>query len=236
VSGGLTSLRLAIAVSVSGALHLAVAAALIAVPTRHLDQPPEQGVGITVVFSSGGGGERAGEAMPDAAPAETDVAPAETARPDATPEAPVPAPSPVQTAALPLPPPPPPAPPRASPAPPGSASEAGTAPATELASAGAAPTAGLLDAAMPASVGRRVDPVVPREARLHRWQGTVLLAVTVSPEGVPSLVEVVRSSGHALLDRSAIEAMWQWRFDPARRGGVPVEERIAVPITFRIVD
>lgn len=227
------SLRLAIAVSVSGALHLAVAAALIAVPTRHLDQPPERGIGIAVVFSSGGGGEQVGEAVPDAAPAETDAAPAEAARPDATPEAPVPEPPPAQTAALPL---PPPSPPRAAPAPPGTAPEAVAAPGADPAHASAAPTAGLLDAAMPASVGRKVDPVVPREARLYRWQGTVLLAVTVSPEGVPSLVEIVRSSGHALLDRSAIEAMWQWRFDPARRGGVPVEERIAIPITFRIVD
>ncbi|WP_019014372.1 energy transducer TonB [Elioraea tepidiphila] len=230
------SARLAIAVSVSGALHLAVAAALITMPTRPLGEPPEQGVGITVVFSSGGGGEQVGEAAPDAAPAETEPALAEAAVPAAAPEAPVPEPPPVESAALPLPPPPPRAPPRASPAPPGTASEAVAAPAAEPASAGAMPTAGLLDAAMPASVGRRVDPVVPREARLYRWQGTVLLAVTVSPEGVPSLVEIMRSSGHALLDRSAIEAMWQWRFDPARRGGVPVEERVAIPITFRIVD
>lgn len=229
------SARLAIAVSISGALHLAVAAALITMPTRPLGEPPEQWVGITVVFSSGGGGEQVGEAAPNAAPAETEPALAEAAVPDATPEAPVPEPSPVQTAALPLPPPPP-APPRTSPVPPGTASGAVAAPAAKPASAGAMLTAGLLDAATPASVGRKVDPVVPREARLYRWQGTVLLAVTVSPEGVPSQVEIVRSSGHALLDRSAIEAMWQWRFDPARRGGVPVEERVAIPITFRIVD
>jgi protein TonB len=85
-------------------------------------------------------------------------------------------------------------------------------------------------------VGRRVDPVVPVEARRARMQGTVVLAVTISPEGVPSAVDVVRSSGHFLLDRAAQEALWQWRFDPARRGGVPVEERIAIPISFRIVD
>ena len=64
----------------------------------------------------------------------------------------------------------------------------------------------------------------------------MVLAVTISPEGVPAVVEVVQSSGYPLLDRSAIEAMWQWRFQPARRAGEPVEERIAIPITFRIVD
>jgi protein TonB len=227
--------RLAIAVSVSGALHLAVAAALIAVPTRPLEEPPARGIGIEVVFSAGGGGEQVGEVVPDARLAE----PAEPALPDVAdapppeplPE-PLPAPPPAQSAALPL---PPPAPPRPPPVPPGTGSRisasAGAGPQSAV-----APTAGLLDAAIPTSIGRKVDPVVPREARLNRWQGTVLLAVTVSPEGVPSLVELLRSTGYPLLDRAAIEAMWQWRFDPARRGGVPVEERVAIPITFRIVD
>lgn len=222
------SARLAIAVSLSGALHLAVAAALVTLPTRHLDEPPDQGAGITVIFSLGGGGEQIGEAHPDVAPAAAD-APAETARPEAVADSPAPEPR-VQTAALPL----PPVPPHAAPLPPGTARQApaspGAAPRT------AAPTSGLLDAAIPASVGRKVDPVVPWEARANRWQGTVVLAVTVSPEGVPAAVDVLRSSGYPLLDRSAIEAMWQWRFDPARRSGVPVEERIAIPVTFRIVD
>jgi protein TonB len=227
------SARLVVAASVSGVLHLAAAAALIAVPMRHLDEPSERGVGIAVVFSAGGGGEETGEAVPDAAPADTEPAPAEAVAPGAGPEAPVPEPPPRHVAALPL---PPPAPPRASPAPAGTGSEAVAAPGAEPTAAGATPTAGLLDAVVPASVGRKVDPVVPREARLNRWQGTVILAVTVSPEGVPAAVVVQRSSGYALLDRAAVEAMWQWRFDPARRGGVPVEERIAIPITFRIVD
>ncbi|WP_439580016.1 hypothetical protein, partial [Elioraea sp.] len=69
------SLRLAVAASVSGVLHLAVAAALITLPARPLDEPPEQGVGITVIFSSGGGGEQAGEVTAEVA-LETAVDPA----------------------------------------------------------------------------------------------------------------------------------------------------------------
>jgi protein TonB len=210
------STRFAVALSVSGALHLAVAAALITLPSRPLEAPPEQGVGITVIFSSGGGGEQVGEAAE--APRETATEPAAPTPPE---------PPPVRAAALPL----PPSPPRAAPAAPHAAE-----PGAAFAAVGAAATSGLLNATLPASVGRKVDPVVPREARLNRWQGTVVLAVTVSHEGVPAAVDVLRSSGYALLDRSAIEAMWQWRFDPARSGGVPVAERIAIPITFRIVD
>lgn len=213
------SARLGPAVALSAALHAAVAAMLVALPPAAIEEPPDEGVAIAVVFSAGGGGERIGAARVEPAPPSP---PAAAARP---------APPPVEAAALPLPPPAPPA----APAPPAPAPpvQAG-APAPP--DAGGESAAALLAAAIPASVGRKVDPVVPREARLNRWQGTVVLAVTVSPEGVPALVEVLRSSGHALLDRAAIEAMWQWRFAPARRGGVPVAERIAIPITFRIVD
>ena len=224
------SARLAVALSVSGALHVAVAAVLVTVPIRPLDQAPEQGVSIELVLSTGGA--RVGEAVPEAAPAQRAAA-AGTVPPDAAtaapPSEPRLQPPSARAAALPL---PPPAPPRPAPSP----SAAVAAPNADAAAAAAAPAAGPLDAAIPAAVWRKVEPAVPREARLHRWQGTVLLAVTVSPEGLPALVEIQRSSGHALLDRAAIEAMWQWRFVPARRGGVPVEERIAVPITFRIVD
>ena len=157
-------------------------------------------------------------------------------------------PLPATTAPIPLPPPPPQAPP--SQPPPARQRASVTAPPFRSAARGEAASGGgaheaapvrdasapLLVAARPATISRRVDPVVPIEARRARIQGTVVLAVTVSPDGIPSAVDVHRSSGHLMLDRAAQEALWQWRFDPARRGGVPVEERIAVPITFRIVD
>lgn len=230
--------RLGLAVALSAALHAAVAAMLVALPPAAIEEPPEQGVAITVVFSAGGGGERIGEATADPVPPVplTAAAPPAEAAPEpaaAEPAPPEPAEPQVETAALPLPAPPPPAAPSPPPAP---ALPARATPPAPPQDAGSEAAAALLTAAIPASVGRKVDPVVPREARQNRWQGTVVLAVTVSPEGVPALVEVLRSSGRSLLDRAAIEAMWQWRFDPARRGGVPVEERIAIPITFRIVD
>jgi protein TonB len=234
------SARLAIAAAVSGALHLAVAAVLITLPSSTVEEPPDEGAAITVVFSAGGGGEPIGAAAlspPPPPPPPPAPQPTEAPAPPPGPRPPEPAtPPPVETAAIPLPPrpPPPPPAPRRPPAPPAEA--AVPAPVTAPPRPGAEPTAGMLTAAIPASVGRKVDPVVPREARANRWQGTVVLAVTVSPEGVPALVEVVRSSGYPLLDRSAIEAMWQWRFQPARQAGQPVEERIAIPITFRIVD
>jgi len=88
----------------------------------------------------------------------------------------------------------------------------------------------------PATIAAKLDPAYPWEARRNRWQGTVLLAVTVSAEGRPVAIEVARSSGHAALDDAAAEAVRQWRFVPARRDGMAVEDRVAVPITFRLRD
>jgi protein TonB len=190
-------------------------------------------------------GEAQSNAVTEASPPEEVTA---EAPPEDVPPRTAEAPAPPETAStLPRPPPPPPDPPpprrdqaRADPPSPPSAQGPAPSPVVRGEADETAPfregSAAFLLATREATVGRRVDPVVPVEARRARMQGTVVLAVTISPEGVPSAVDVVRSSGHFLLDRAAQEALWQWRFDPARRGGVPVEERIAIPISFRIVD
>ncbi|WP_291295140.1 energy transducer TonB [Elioraea sp.] len=219
-------------------------------------EPP----GIPVVFSAGSGGERVGEetseppprtepAQPEAPgqqPSEAVAAEAEAPPPEPqTPPPPQQRPEP--SLALPLPPPPPPPPPEPRqpremaepPSPPSAQGAARAEAASEAEEAGSVPregSAAFLLSSRDATVGRRVDPVVPVEARQARMQGTVVLTVTISPEGVPMAVDVYRSSGHMLLDRAAQEALWQWRFDPARRGGVPIEDRIAVPFVFRIVN
>jgi len=240
------------------ALHAGALALLVtAGAPRLVDNAPSEGAGIAVVFSFGGGempGEDEAATLGREAAAEphtSELPPAPVTADEHTAEPSVRAaelPVPASTGPIPLPPPPP--LPRPSQPPPISQRASVTKPPFRPAARGeaasgagareAAPvqdaSAPLLVAARPATVARRVDPVVPIEARRARIQGTVVLAVTVSPDGIPSAVDVHRSSGHLMLDRAAQEARWQWRFDPARRGGVPVEERIAVPITFRIVD
>lgn len=244
------------------AIHaLAVAALALWGAPRPISDADTEPAGISVVFSAGSGGEtigrdiaipppQAAEAEPQAPgeqPSEAREAAWEAAKAEEPPP-PQPADPPLQAAALPLPPPPPPPPPpeqreqreRAERPSPPSAQGAARAEASRASDeAGAMPregSAAFLLGTREATVGRRVDPIVPVEARQARMQGTVVLAVTISPEGVPTAVDVYRSSGHMLLDRAAQEALWQWRFDPARRGGVPVEDRIAVPFVFRIVN
>jgi protein TonB len=63
----------------------------------------------------------------------------------------------------------------------------------------------------------------------------VLLEVVVRPDGRAARVSVRESSGYPMLDTSAASTVrTRWRFIPARRGGVPVESTVTVPIRFRI--
>ncbi|WP_286185796.1 energy transducer TonB [Acidovorax cavernicola] len=72
----------------------------------------------------------------------------------------------------------------------------------------------------------------PAESRTNGEQGTVLLRVRTTPDGLPASVEVKQSSGHARLDRSALETVRKWRFKPTPDDGTVVWRE--VPIRFFI--
>jgi protein TonB len=77
-------------------------------------------------------------------------------------------------------------------------------------------------------------PPYPRSARRSGEQGTVTLRVHVATDGVPTRVELERSSGSPTLDEAALEAVKTWRFVPARRGTDPVAAWVIVPVIFRL--
>ena len=78
-------------------------------------------------------------------------------------------------------------------------------------------------------------PPYPLVARRLGKEGVVLLEVLVAPDGRAADVRMIRSSGFAPLDESAVTTVRErWRFVPARRDGVPVESRVTVPIRFRL--
>lgn len=63
-----------------------------------------------------------------------------------------------------------------------------------------------------------------------------MLEVEVAASGNPVAVRVVSSSGHAILDASAVDAVRTWQFVPATQGGQPVAGSLDVPINFRMMD
>jgi len=77
------------------------------------------------------------------------------------------------------------------------------------------------------------DPEYSDEARRAKYQGTCVLSLTVGPDGLPRDIRIARSLGMGL-DEKAIEAVQQWRFQPALKDGKPVAVAINVEVQFRL--
>ena len=83
------------------------------------------------------------------------------------------------------------------------------------------------------TVIRRVPPVYTEAARRRGIEGSVLLRALVLPDGSVANVSVIRSLDAASgLDRQAVEALRQWRFEPARTNGEPVRAFVQVEMNF----
>jgi protein TonB len=120
-----------------------------------------------------------------------------------------------------------PAPPRPAPV---ARPPARPAPVPAAAPAAPAPTASL----SPPQYRDCPPPPYPRLARRRGLEGTVLLTVLVAADGAVQEITVQRSSGHAVLDRQAVETVGSWRFHPARRGRQAVAHRVEVPVRFQL--
>src|SRR5689334_5013546 len=77
------------------------------------------------------------------------------------------------------------------------------------------------------------DPEYSEEARKAKCQGTVVLWVVVGPDGRPHEIRIQRQLGMGL-DEKAIEAVRQWKFEPAKKDGNPVAVQINVEVNFRL--
>jgi len=78
-------------------------------------------------------------------------------------------------------------------------------------------------------------PSYPQAAKRKGIQGKVMLNVIVKADGTPATVQVYHSSGFSVLDDAALEAVRQWKFVPARRGGEFVQANVVVPVDFKMI-
>ena len=83
-------------------------------------------------------------------------------------------------------------------------------------------------------VASKVEPHYTEAAREGKIQGTTVLSVVVDPQGRAQEIEVKRSLD-AGLDRSAVEAVRQWTFEPGRRNGKPVRVAAKIEVNFRLL-
>jgi protein TonB len=69
---------------------------------------------------------------------------------------------------------------------------------------------------------------------MARFDGSVVLRVTLDADGVPTEVVPTRSAGIPDLDAAAVAAVREWRFWPQLRAGVAVASEVSVPVSFRL--
>jgi TonB family protein len=79
----------------------------------------------------------------------------------------------------------------------------------------------------------RQEVKYPETARAKGIEGRVFVQFVVDETGVPQDVRVTRGV-HPLLDREAVRATRQMRFDPGEQRGRDVKVQMSLPITFRL--
>ncbi|MFZ1943861.1 MAG: energy transducer TonB [Acidobacteriaceae bacterium] len=82
-------------------------------------------------------------------------------------------------------------------------------------------------------VVHEVEPVIPPSERGHFFEGAVVIACAIDTKGVVREPYVQVSAGTAF-DRSALEAVRQYRFKPAEKNGEPVMVLMDISINFRV--
>ncbi len=79
---------------------------------------------------------------------------------------------------------------------------------------------------------KRVEPDYPSVAVVGKVSGTVILEATVNEAGAVTDVSILRSI--ILLDKAAIKAVKQWRYEPLTLNGQPVPFILVVTVTFTL--
>ena len=117
---------------------------------------------------------------------------------------------------------------------------AATTPAKERATATANRERAERAANRPAAISREARPLAsnaepkyPASMLRAGVGGTVVVLAEVDAQGNPVNVSVVERSGERDLDRAALSAVKQWRFEPAMRNGKAIATSVKVPVDFK---
>lgn len=79
---------------------------------------------------------------------------------------------------------------------------------------------------------RKVDPKYPPELRTAHVEGEVILYAIIRKDGTVDSIQLVHGV-EAHLDANAMEALAQWKFQPAEKHGEPIDLEAVVYIPFR---
>ncbi len=88
----------------------------------------------------------------------------------------------------------------------------------------------------PVSVGKahECQSKYPALAMRLGHEGTVMVGMTVEPDGSVSNVHVLQSSGHDELDQGAVSCASSWRYKPSTQSGQPVAAEWKASVKYRL--
>jgi TonB family protein len=86
----------------------------------------------------------------------------------------------------------------------------------------------------PPKVVNKVEPEYPASARDAKIEGNVAVKIVIDKQGRVLNPTIAESSGNADLDRSAMDTVAQWTFQPATLNGKPVEVYFTITIRFAL--
>ncbi len=79
-----------------------------------------------------------------------------------------------------------------------------------------------------------VNPSYPRGAREFHLDGATVVDAYLDTKGIPREPTVRRGCGVTVFDVAAMDAVRQWRYEPATRSGKPVRVFLTVTVTFSL--
>jgi TonB family protein len=81
---------------------------------------------------------------------------------------------------------------------------------------------------------KRVEPQYPAGARTFDVAGILIVEVIIDKEGRVTAPRVRRALPAPTLSYAALEALRQWRFEPGRMGGEPVDVLFNLTVNFKL--
>jgi len=84
----------------------------------------------------------------------------------------------------------------------------------------------------PARLLSTIPPVYPQLAKAQRISGAVVIDASIDANGQVAATRVI--SGPALLHQAAMDAVKQWKYQPATLNGIPTAMHLSVTVQFRL--
>lgn len=93
-------------------------------------------------------------------------------------------------------------------------------------------TVSSIEKSVEVKVLHQVKPVYPAAAKAAGIEGLVLLEATVDTKG--SVSQLCLLEGNPALVGSAVEAVWQWKYEPLVLNGQPVDVSTRITVDYKL--